>query len=119
MGAGVGFNAYPLRTSDAPLYATGATAKKAPGSYDLCVTKVHFIEHRGSFAQQDLNEKEYDKDGVYSLPGHEAMERAIIRYATLDEVKTNPDFAHENEGDVKGALINKVGYCAGGREARA
>jgi molybdopterin-containing oxidoreductase family iron-sulfur binding subunit len=106
VGAGVGFNAYLLRTSDAP-YAAGGTLTKTDGIYDLCVTKVNFIEHRGSFAQQDLNKKEYDKDGTYSLPGHEAMERAIIRYATLDEVKKSPDFAHEGG---PGALVNKVGY---------
>ena len=79
--------------------------------YDLCVTKVNFIEHRGSFAQQDLNDKEFDKDGTYSLPGHEAMERAIIRYATLEEVKKHPDFAHEGG---PGALVNKVGYSPEG-----
>jgi MoCo/4Fe-4S cofactor protein with predicted Tat translocation signal len=108
-GAGVGFNSYLLRTSDAPAFAAG-TMTKSSAVYDLCVTKVNFTEHRGAFAQQDLNDKKFDTQGEYSLPGHEAMERAIIRYATLDEVKANPNFAHENEGDVKGALINKVGY---------
>jgi Fe-S-cluster-containing dehydrogenase component len=111
VGAGVGFNAYTLRTADAPLYALGATVKKAPGSYDLCVTKVHNIEHRGSFAQHDLEKPESDKDGVYSLAGHEAMERAIIRYATLDEAKSNPNFAHEGGS---GSLVNKVGYSPQG-----
>jgi MoCo/4Fe-4S cofactor protein with predicted Tat translocation signal len=109
VGGGVGFNSYLLRTSDAP-YATAGTMKKVDGTYDLCVTKVNFTEHRGSFAQQDLNAPESDKTGEYSLPGHEAMERAIIRYATVAEVKANPKFAHENEGNIPGALINKVGY---------
>jgi molybdopterin-containing oxidoreductase family iron-sulfur binding subunit len=109
-GAAVGFNSYLLRTSDAP-YSTVGKVSKADGMiYDLCVTKVNSTEHRGAFAQQDLNKKEYDTTGEYSMPGHEAMERAIIRYATLEEVKKNPNFAHENEGDVPGALINKVGY---------
>jgi Fe-S-cluster-containing dehydrogenase component len=108
-GAGVGFNSYLLRTSDAP-YSASAKLTKVAGTYDLCVTKVNFTEHRGAFAQQDLNDKKYDTTGEYSLPGHEAMERAIIRYATVAEVKANANFAHENEGDVKGALINKVGY---------
>jgi molybdopterin-containing oxidoreductase family iron-sulfur binding subunit len=105
-GAGVGFNAYLLRTSDAP-YMTAGTMTRTGDIYDLCVTKVNFTEHRGAFAQQDLNQKEYDVDGLYSLPGHEAMERGIIRYATLDEVKANPNFAHEGG---PGALVNKVGY---------
>jgi molybdopterin-containing oxidoreductase family iron-sulfur binding subunit len=106
VGAGVGFNAYLLRTSDAPYTAIGKLTK-TDGIYDLCVTKVNTIEHRGSFAQQDLQHPESDKQGTYSLPGHEAMERAIIRYATLVEVKANPDFAHEGG---PGALVDKVGY---------
>jgi MoCo/4Fe-4S cofactor protein with predicted Tat translocation signal len=113
VGAGVGFNAYYLRASDGPYFTTG-TVTKTDGTYDICVTKVNTIEHRGAFAQQDLNNKEYDKEGTYSLPGHEAMERAIIRYATLAEVKANPKFAHENDDNVKGALINKVGYSPEG-----
>ena len=116
VGQGVGFASYLLRPADAPYYAAG-TLKKADGViYDLCVTKAVDIEHRGAFAQLDLNKPESDKDGTYSLPGHEAMERAIIRYATLDEVKKNPNFAHENEGDVPGALINKVGYSPEGEK---
>jgi molybdopterin-containing oxidoreductase family iron-sulfur binding subunit len=115
VGAGVGFNAYTLRTSDAALYATGATVKKGSGSYELCVTKVHNIEHRGSFAQHDLEKPESDKDGAYSLAGHEAMERAIIRYATLDEVKKNPDFAHTGG---PGSLVNKVGYSPEGENPK-
>jgi molybdopterin-containing oxidoreductase family iron-sulfur binding subunit len=110
VGAGVGFNAYLLRTTDAPYAAVGTMAKADGVIYDLCVTKVGAIEHRGAFAQQDLNAKKFDTQGTYSLPGHEAMERAIIRYATVAEAKANPNFAHENEGNVPGALINKVGY---------
>ncbi len=113
VGAGVGFNAYALRTADQPLSAGGVTLKKMPGTYDLCVTKVHSIEHRGSFAQHDLNKPLSDKEGTYSLPGHEAMERAIIRYATLDEVKKNPGFAHEGG---PGSLVNKVGYGVQGED---
>jgi molybdopterin-containing oxidoreductase family iron-sulfur binding subunit len=109
-GAGVGFNAYLLRTSDTPFMTAGSMTRTGD-IYDLCVTKVNFTEHRGAFAQQDLNKKEYDVDGLYSLPGHEAMERGIIRYATLDEVKANPNFAHEGG---PGALVNKVGYAPEG-----
>ena len=94
VGAGVGFNAYLLRTADAPYYAPGKLSKTGD-VYDICVAQVNSIEHRGAFAQQDLNKKEYDTQGTYSLPGHEAMERAIIRYATLDEAKKEPNYAHE------------------------
>jgi Fe-S-cluster-containing dehydrogenase component len=110
VGAGVGFNAYALRTSDAPLSASGLTIARGHGTYDLCVTKVHNIEHRGAYAQRDLEKPESDKEGVYSLAGHEAMERSIIRYATYEEAMKNPDFAHEGTKDSSGTLVNKVGY---------
>jgi MoCo/4Fe-4S cofactor protein with predicted Tat translocation signal len=111
---GVGFDAYQIRRSDAPLSVAGVTAVKVPGTYDLCITKVHNIEHRGSFAQQDLEKKLFDKDGVYSLAGHEAEERSIIRYATVDEARKKPNFAHE--GGVSGTLVGKVGYSPQGEE---
>ena len=104
VGAGVGFNAYGIRATDGLLSAGGAKLTKASGEYDLCVTKVHNIEHRGSFAQYDLNKPLSDKEGTFSLAGHEAMERAIIRYATLEEAKKNPDFAHEG---ASGALASR------------
>ncbi len=107
VGQGIGFSAYSLRMADAPNYAPEATVKKAAGSYSLCVTKVHNIEHRGSFAQHDLEHKLSDKQGTYSLAGHEAEERGIIRYATVAEAKTRPDFAHEGSAGTK---VNKVGY---------
>ena len=110
VAAGVGFNAYTLRTTDAPLAANGLTIARGHGTYDLCVTKVHNIEHRGSFAQRDLEHPESDKDGTYSLAGHEAMERSIIRYATYEEAIKNPDFAHTGTKDSNGTLVNKVGY---------
>jgi molybdopterin-containing oxidoreductase family iron-sulfur binding subunit len=114
--AGVGFNGYLLRPSDSPLYVSGAKLTKQSGTYDLCVTKVHNIEHRGSFAQQDLEKKIFDSSGTYSLAGHEAMERSIIRYATVDEAKKNPKFAHE-EG-ASGTFINKVGYGPQGEDPK-
>jgi MoCo/4Fe-4S cofactor protein with predicted Tat translocation signal len=112
VGQGVGFDAYQIRTTDGLLSVSGATAKKVPGTYDLCITKVHNIEHRGKFAQHDLEKPQFDTEGVYSLAGHEAEERSIIRYATLDEVKKNPNFAHE--GGASGTLIDKVGYSPQG-----
>ena len=109
-GSGVGFNAYTLRTSDAFTIASGLKVTKGKGTYDLCVTKVHSIEHRGSFAQHDLENPLDGSKGTYSLPGHEAQERGIIRYATLEEAKKKPDFAHEGTEDSKGTLVDKVGY---------
>ena len=114
VGSGVGFDAYTLRTSDAPLMASGAQITRGKGTYDLCVTKVHSIEHRGTYAQRDLEKYLDDKKGTYSLPGHEAEERGIIRYATVSEAKEHPDFAHE--GNVSETEVNKVGYGPEGED---
>ena len=107
VGSGVGFDAYTLRTSSAPLTDAGLKVTRGKGTYDLCVTKVHSIEHRGAYAQHDLQHPENDKTGTYSLPGHEAQERGIIRYATVSEARATPDFAHEGS---KETLTDKVGY---------
>lgn len=106
VAAGVGFNAYTIRTADGALSAP-ATLAKSKESYDLCVTKVHNVEHRGKFAQHDLERPIYDKEGTFSLAGHEAMERSIIRYATVEEAEKNPDFAHAG---ASGTMVDKVGY---------
>jgi molybdopterin-containing oxidoreductase family iron-sulfur binding subunit len=97
VGRGIGSNAYVLRTSDAPFYQGGVKATKLDGYYDLCVTSVHSLDQRSKTAQRDL-EHPVDPNGAFSLPGHEAQERGVIRYATLEEAKKNPKFAHEELG---------------------
>ena len=112
VGQGVGFDSYTLRTTDVLHAGSGLQVTRGKGTYDLCVTKVHVLEHRGKFAQQDLEKKEFDDQGEYSLPGHEAMERGIIRYATVKEVEENPKFATEGteEQHSDHTQVNKVGY---------
>ena len=107
VGSGVGFNAYTLRTSEAPTTASGLKLTRGKGTYDLCVTKVHSIEHRGAYAQHDLEHPLNDKAGTYSLPGHEAEERGIIRYATVSEARKTPGYAQDGASET---LVNKVGY---------
>ena len=91
VGSGAGFNAYLIRTTAAPLYATGSL-KKLDGKWGIAITKSHYQDHRGArFGQQG--------EGNNSLEADEALgPRGIIRYATLEEFKTNPNFAHEGEG---------------------
>ena len=94
VAGGAGFNAYLIRTSDAPFYTTG-TLKKLDGKWGVAITKSHYQDHRGErFGQQG--------NGNNSLEADEAIgERGIIRYATLDEYKKNPNFAFEGEGREK------------------
>jgi molybdopterin-containing oxidoreductase family iron-sulfur binding subunit len=95
VGSGAGFNAYLIRTADAPFYATGS-AKKIEGKWGLAITKSHFQDHRGTrFGQPEGHTNN-------SLEADEAInERGIIRYATLEEFKANPGFANEGEGREK------------------
>jgi len=90
VGGGLGFNAYAVRTSNALLFAPGATLKKTGQTYEFAVTKSHYTDHRSLTAGGDGS-------GTHSLEGNEALTRGIIRYATLDEFKEHPNFAHEDE----------------------
>jgi MoCo/4Fe-4S cofactor protein with predicted Tat translocation signal len=91
VGSGAGFNAYLIRPTWAPFYATGSL-KKVEGKWGTAITKSHFQDHRSARVSGQGN-------GNNSLEADEAIsERGIIRYATLDEYKANPNFAHEGEG---------------------
>ncbi len=90
VGSGQGFNAYLIRNTWAPFYATGSI-RKLEGKWGIAITKSHYHDQRGTtFGQQG--------QGNNSLEADEALgPRGIIRYATLDEFKANPNFAHEGE----------------------
>ena len=91
VGSGAGFNAYSIRTTAAPLYATGSI-KKLDGKWGIAITKSHFQDHRSKTFGGEGN-------GNNSLEANEALgPRGIIRYATLEEFKASPNFAHEGEG---------------------
>jgi len=91
VGSGYGYNAYAVRSSDAPLFVTGANLRKTGEVVEFAVTKSHYIDHRAVAHGGDGS-------GTHSIEGNEAMDRGIIRYATLEEFKQNPNFAHEGEG---------------------
>jgi len=91
VGSGQGFNAYLIRNTWAPFYAIG-DKKKIDGKWGVAITKSHYQDHRGKNMTEHGNQN-------WSLEGVEALgPRGIIRYATLDEFKSNPNFAHEGEG---------------------
>jgi MoCo/4Fe-4S cofactor protein with predicted Tat translocation signal len=98
VGSGAGFNAYQIRTSDTPFYATGSI-KKVDGKWGLAITKSHYQDHRGNFARNGFTTPSEDKHGSgnNSLEWNEAEERGVIRAATLEEWKANPGFANEGE----------------------
>ncbi len=90
VASGMGFNAYAIRTAGALLFAPGAKLTKTGDTYAFAVTKSHYTDHRSVSAGGDGS-------GTHSLEGNEAFARGIIRYATLDEFKQQPNFAHEQD----------------------
>jgi molybdopterin-containing oxidoreductase family iron-sulfur binding subunit len=95
VGSKTGFNAYLIRPTWAPFYATGSM-RKVEGKWGLAITKSHYQDHRGERFGQP---KGHDNN---SLEADEAInERGIVRYATLAEYKANPGFANEGEGHEK------------------
>ncbi len=94
VGSGIGFDAYRLRTSDAPLYITSVKVTKTKDDpYAVTSTKSHYTETRGSMASAGSAAAIHA--GHNSLEGNEALTRGIVRYATLEEFQKNPGFAHE------------------------
>ncbi|PWU16466.1 MAG: hydrogenase [Verrucomicrobia bacterium] len=65
VGRGTGFDVYPLRTSDAQNFASGATLRKTGETYSLVSTQTH-----------------------WSMEG-----RPIIREANLEQYRQSPEFA--------------------------
>jgi molybdopterin-containing oxidoreductase family iron-sulfur binding subunit len=94
VGSCAGFNAYLIRSTAAPFYATGAI-RKVEGKWGVAITKSHYQDHRPkAFGGQG--------NGNNSIEGDEALgERGVIRYATLAQFKANPNFATEGEGREK------------------
>jgi molybdopterin-containing oxidoreductase family iron-sulfur binding subunit len=91
VGSGMGFSAYRVQSSSNPFVATGSV-KKVDGKWGIAITKSHFQDHRHKNLTEHSNEN-------WSLEGVEALgPRGIIRYTTLEDFKSNPNFAHEGEG---------------------
>ncbi len=71
IGSGLGYNAYSLRTSDAPWFASGVEIAKTGQQYPLVTTQ-----------------------------GHNNVEnRDLIRSTTLDNFTKHPDYVHANDPD--------------------
>jgi len=89
VGTGTGFNAYLLRTSDQPYFASGLQVKKTDKSYALaCVQHQYTIEQDGHSAEEE------------SVAAVE--HRDLVQIATLDEFRKNPTFAkHDDTTETK------------------
>jgi molybdopterin-containing oxidoreductase family iron-sulfur binding subunit len=67
VGTGTGFNAYALRTSEAPWFGSGVEIRKTGERYKLATTQMH----------------------------HSMENRHLVRLGTLAEFNQHPEFAHE------------------------
>jgi molybdopterin-containing oxidoreductase family iron-sulfur binding subunit len=88
VGNGVGFNAYKIRTSNAPWFGT-ATVSNAGEKYDIASTQLHFyMENRDLVRTRDLHE--YMKDPKGKGDGSEEFKKdSIYNYEDRDRVYSN------------------------------
>ncbi len=88
VGTGAGFDMYALRTSATPWIASGATVRKAGGTYKLASTQ-----------------------------GYQTMDtptgtRPLVRHADLEEYRAEPNFAREEEPAKDLTLYKPYPYAA-------
>jgi MoCo/4Fe-4S cofactor protein with predicted Tat translocation signal len=98
LGTNLGFNAYTLRTSNAAWFAPNVTIQKTGARTVLAVTsQFHTINSR---AISDRATAEVIQKAPGSQPAGEisALEnRRLIRTATLEQFRKNPDFVKQME----------------------
>jgi len=83
VGSGPGFNANLIRTSSAPFIANGLRIEKTGEKYYFAVTQHQYaIDQEGHQTSQEADQ---------------AVRRDLIRVATLDEYRKDPDFAVDPE----------------------
>lgn len=81
VGTGIGFDAYALRTSGALWFGSGLTIEKTGEHYPLAVMQHQYI--------QQQNGK------LISETSDAAEQRELVRVATLEEFRKDPDFAKD------------------------
>jgi molybdopterin-containing oxidoreductase family iron-sulfur binding subunit len=73
-GTGAGFDVYPLRSSQAPWFATGVALQKTGATYVMASTQ-----------------------GYQTMDTGDGGERPLVRTSTLEEYRRDPSFAQEEE----------------------
>jgi molybdopterin-containing oxidoreductase family iron-sulfur binding subunit len=92
IGDAQGFNAYEIRTSDAPWFAAGAQATKAAGQYELAATQIHFsMEGRDLLRESSLEEYLKDKDHL--------REEREKQQKELHDLSLYKDFDYKDQGN--------------------
>ena len=92
VGSEIGFNAYDIRTADAPWFAGGVEARKASEQYQLATTQVHFsMEGRDLLRESSLEEYLKDKDHL--------REEREKQQKELHELSLYKDYDYQNQGN--------------------
>jgi molybdopterin-containing oxidoreductase family iron-sulfur binding subunit len=87
-----GFNAYEIRTSDAPWIAVGVQATKAAGQYELAATQIHFsMEGRDLLREGPLEEYLKEKDHL--------REEREQQQKELHELSLYQDYDYKDQGN--------------------
>jgi len=81
VGTGTGFDAYQLRTSTAPWFGSGVQIRKTGDTYKLASTQ-----------------------GMQSMDTPDGAHRPLVREATLEEYRKDPNFAREQNEDATPGL---------------
>jgi MoCo/4Fe-4S cofactor protein with predicted Tat translocation signal len=96
VGTGPGFNANIIRTSAAPWIATGLHVEKTGDKYYFAVTQHQYaIDLQGHPAEQE---------------SVEAFRRDLVRVATLEEFRKDPNFARLPEEEATKGLTIYPGF---------
>jgi MoCo/4Fe-4S cofactor protein with predicted Tat translocation signal len=83
VGTGIGLNGYLLRTSSAPSIANDLQLQKTGQNYLLATTQIHH--------PIDRNHQQIEEESA------NAFERDLVRIATMEEFRSNPQFAKPPE----------------------
>jgi molybdopterin-containing oxidoreductase family iron-sulfur binding subunit len=87
-----GFDAYYLRTSNAPWFGTGLQVSKAPGVYQLAATQTHFnMEGRDLLRSSSLADYLKEKDKLREESKEEEKE--------LHDRSMYPDYNYKDQGN--------------------
>jgi MoCo/4Fe-4S cofactor protein with predicted Tat translocation signal len=113
VGTGTGFNAYALRTSDAPGIASGVEMRKTSERYQLVTTQQHFLLDARSKDDPSKIDTTYGRD--------------IVRVGAISEFVKDPRFLEEEheEGERMSLFtpewpsdVRQKGHKAAGRNAQ-
>ena len=101
VGNGTGFNAYAIWTSDKPGFGPISKPRKTDERYHLVTMQRHSIITEGGHKQEVESEN--------------AFERDLVRVATLEDFRSNPDFAADSPEETTEApnLYPKYDYSKG------